>query len=200
MHRTRNLIVICCMLLVGCGNEATERQSSATTRSLSWSYDTQTDAMRKQRSWFASNVSTNEAQLSFPYEGGTSAILQLTQDETEDPDNQQAILILQNGQLDCSTCYISLKFDDGKVFESVGTKSDCGSDQCLNVNVSDDIEKLGTSGYVGFHKRLLASRKLVIEVPIYKFGPFQFQFKTSDLVWPQPNAPKQGARSDIISD
>lgn len=154
--------------------------------------------MRKERTWTANNAASNVAQLDFPYEGGTTATIELVQGQRDDPENQQAILIVNNGQIDCSaTCSMSLKFDDGEVLESTGVKTDCGSGQCVNLSIGRDLEAFGTKAYKGFHKRLKASRHLTIEVPIYRFGRHQFEFETSGLVWPQPGAPKIGEGTGI---
>lgn len=190
------------LVLTGCEQQQPSSNNiTARADDPPWSYDVQTDGMRKTRTWFALNEASNQAQLDFPYQGGTTAKIQLEQNEKDSPENQQPTLIIHNGQLDCdgNLCDIGLKFDDGEVFTSRGTKTDCGSDQCVNLNITEDTDHFGTKKYIGFHKRLRASKKLVLEVPIYKFGRYQFEFNTSGLVWPQPDAPKTGEGTSIAN-
>lgn len=190
----------CALAVAACGPAPTENTTAAApeVRASPWAYRIHDDAMRKERTWIASNEAINPAQLDFPYQGGTTATIQLVQGQKDDPDNQQATLILHNGQIDCSsTCDISLKFDDGEVLESSGTRTDCGEDQCVNLPVTGDIEAFGTKAYQGFHKRIRASKHLTIEVPLYKFGRHQFELDTSGLVWPQPGAPTTGEGSGL---
>jgi hypothetical protein len=187
----------CALFVAACGPVPASTETSATaSKTDPWTYHVYVDDMRKERTWIANNYAKNPAQLDFPYDGGTDATIQLSQDETDDPQNRQAILTLHNGQIDCGgDCDVSLKFDDGEVIESNGTKTDCGTAQCINLNV--DSERLGSKGYQGFHDRLKASKRLTVEVPIFNFGPYQFHFDISGLVWPQPGAPTTGKGTGI---
>ena len=188
-------VISCLVVLAGRGPTPTQdsHASPPPLKQSSWTYQTTDDAMRKTRTWYASDAVVNPAQLGFPYEGGTTATIQLTQGLKDDPSNQQATLILHNGQIDCAGgCELNLKFDDGEVLYSTGTKGSCGDDECLNLPVSNDTDAFGTKSYKGFHKRLYASRRLTVEVPLYKYGRHQFEFDTAGLVWPQPGAPLTG--------
>ena len=156
--------------------------------------------MRKLQTWYASDEALNPAQLQFPYQGGTTATIQLAQSQKDDPSNQQATLVLHNGQIDCAGgCLLNMKFDGGEMLYSSGTKESCGEDECINLPVSNDTDDFGTKAYKGFHKRLYASRHLTIEVPLYKFGSYQFEFDTRGLVWPQPGAPRTGDGTGIAN-
>lgn len=153
-----------------------------------WQYQSGIDRMRGTRWWEASVNAAEKAQVGFPYEGGTAARILLSQSSNEGPFNQQATLILENGQIDCYECIIELKFDDGRVFESHGRRTFCGEAQCLNLNVFRDGNYDPDIG--NFAQNLVSAQKVTIEVPVYRFGSFQYTFDVAGLQWPQPGAPK----------
>lgn len=197
----KRIPLLALLVLTSCEqpNSTSENQVTASPSPVSaWNYRIYDDAMRKKRTWIANITASNPAQLEFPYFGGTSATIELVQGHYDHPENQQPMLILSNGQLDCSTeCYLSVKFDDSEVFDSVGTKTNCGEDQCVNLNIRQDIDTFGTPASFGFHKRMARSKKMIIETPIYGFGTHQFEFSTAGLVWPQPGAPTSGEGTGI---
>ena len=197
------LIPIAAVILTACGspialdNKTTDEAITSTV--TPWSYQSQTDKMRASKSWTAINVSENKADMQFPYEGGSPVHIELWQSDNESSSNQQPILVLENGQFDCHSCQLAVKFDDGPVLESSGTRQDCGESQCINLNITEDLNEFGTKKYIGFHKRLIGSKKMTIEVPLYHFGSFQYEFNTSGLIWPQPGAPTQASPKSIKS-
>lgn len=195
----KQAFIIAVGLLSACDRAGpVENVEMASAPTSAWRYRTYDDPMREERTWIANLTSTNQADLKFPYSGDTTATLEMAQGQGEDPENRQVILILSDGQLDCSRlCYLSLKFDDGEVFESTGTESDCGESKCVNVRVDADDEAFGTPESIGFHKRLAESKKLIVEVPIYRYGRHQFTFDSVGLVWPQPGAPVTGKGSRV---
>ena len=150
----------------------------------SWSYGVEKDEMRNSRSRWAQLESSNSPQLEFPYAGGSPVTLSLWKHEGETyPDNVSPRLVLSNGQFDCSddgkACYVDIKVDHAKPVTLYAVKDDCGSDQCLALH-NDPAGPLAAKSVIA---ALRGSKRITIEVPLYKYGTYQYQFNTARLVW-----------------
>lgn len=184
----RQIHVIAVLIVVSCSPPSIPSDKQKDVAPLNdWQYEVDRDEMRGSRSWHASITSLNEPELVFPYQGGTPATISVAHYEGDDPYRYQPLLRIKNGQLDCSEfCHLSVRFDLGKVLTITGSKQDCGPDDCVNLNIDDDTD-LAARGkpYLGFTKRLKTARRTIVEVPIYRFGSFQYQFHTASFVWPR---------------
>ena len=161
----------------------------------SWRYVNGHDDMRGTQWWSAALTSNNKPELSPPYVGGSPARIQLVQSSDEDPFNEQPQLILSNGQIDCFDCSVAIKFDDGPVLYSTGRRSDCGEEQCINLNLAGselDDPKASVEEWTAmasFTRQLVKAKTVTVEVPIYRYGLFQYHFNVAGLIWPQRGAP-----------
>lgn len=168
--------------------------STPTTRPASpvWEYTNGEDDMRNQRWWEASLQSENAPELDFPYQGGSPVWLVLHNKEGDPPDNSSPTLVLEKGQYDCHSydysnlCVISVSIDGGEPIELTGARDDCGKNQCLDLTRRAEDE-VGPGG-VDTHAESVVSiirraKTLTIEVPLYRFGFFQYHFKPAGLVF-----------------
>jgi len=138
--------------------------------SAQWSYRTTNDSMRGTKTRFAELNSTNRAQLSFPYGGGSK--LQLIIRKKSDADTD-VVFLLDRGQVPCHTdCRMAAKFDDDEVAEWELSGPASGRSASLFVDEAND-----------FLERLKTAKKLVVEVQIYDHGSFQFTFNPKGLKW-----------------
>ena len=185
----RLLIPLIFVLTSACGGApATDPATNPDrgTATTGWEYRVDNDEMRGRKSWSATLAAENSPELGFPYQGGGQATIIFSQNADEAPFDQQPYLIISNAQFDCnSLCYFSAKFDNGEIVDLVGTEGDCGNSKCVNLNVPVD----SSDTKLRFAQRMSRSKKIVLEVPLYEFGLFQYKFVTEGLVWPRKDAP-----------
>lgn len=198
----KSLLVAALYALSGCEPHEASQNDSAEHQHIpeapkGWSYDVSKDDMRGTTRWAANLRATDMPLLDFPYEGGSPASISIGQSSDEGPFDEGAYLVFSHGQLECGqVCYLSAKFDNGKVFEIASPRQDCGQDQCVNLSIRNDIDDLVNGKPPrSFAREMINAKMLVLEVPIYKFGNYQFKFNIENLKWPQPGAPleKKGA-------
>ena len=140
----------------------------------SWQYKESKDEMRNKTSYFASKLSNNAVNLTFPYQGGSKISLMLRKHSEYGND---VMLSLSKGQFTCRIdgCHISVKFDEGNVEKYSMSEPESGTNDVLFISDSKSIKK--------FMDKLKKSKKMVIEVQIYDYGRAQFTFDTQGLEW-----------------
>jgi RNA polymerase subunit RPABC4/transcription elongation factor Spt4 len=138
-----------------------------------WVYKKNKDEMRGIESRFATNVSTNQVEFDFPYNGGSN--LTLTVRETG---NEKDILIgISKGQFICgiNDCEFAFKFDDGAVESITMTRPENYASDIMFVSYDKTEDKI--------IEKLKTSKKLIIEAPFYQEGRKQFTFNVSGFEW-----------------
>ena len=138
-----------------------------------WVYKKNKDEMRGIESRFATNVSTNQVEFDFPYNGGSN--LTLTVRETG---NEKDILIgISKGQFICgiNDCKFAFKFDDGAVESITMTHPENYASDIMFVSYDKTEDKI--------IEKLKTSKKLIIEAPFYQEGRKQFTFNVSGFEW-----------------
>lgn len=138
-----------------------------------WVYKKNNDEMRGVESRFATNISTNEVEFDFPYNGGSN--LTLTVRETG---NEKDILIgISKGQFICgiNDCEFAFKFDDGAVESITMTRPENYASDIMFVAYDKTEDKI--------INKLKTSKKLIIEAPFYQEGRKQFTFNVSGFEW-----------------
>lgn len=134
-----------------------------------WTYRTVDDKMRSSKKNFAELNSANQAQLSFPYKGGST--LQLIVFKNSKDDELDVLFWLKRGQMPCHDhCMVSAKFDNDEISEWRSSGPAAGRSDAVYIKNSAE-----------FLERLRLSKKLTVEVQIYDGGNFQYQFKTAGL-------------------
>lgn len=141
----------------------------------SWEYHSSVDKMRGTTASFASVESENQVQFDFPYNGGSRATITV---RSRQEDGLSVMLRVSKGQFTCFMgCTVAVKFDDGKVQNFSATGTDSGDSAVLFI----ESEKR-------FVAALLKSKRTIIEAPFFQTGRRQFEFNTSGLTWPVPQA------------
>ena len=148
----------------------------AVNASADWRYRTDEDKMSGEKSYFASNLSDNSVDLKFPYEGGTRAIMVIRKgSRAAYGDGVRDVISIQvlNGQLLCPgyKCVSRVKFDD--LIDKFTLRSPRGG----------STDTLGIFEVQRFVSKLKKSKKLLLELDLYKGGKQIFEFNTSELVW-----------------
>jgi hypothetical protein len=151
---------------------------------MGWSYTSSTDKMRGTTTYYASRYSYNEPNLEFPYQGGSPLELELWRYKgNNDPYPDEPVLSLSKGQFDCRSdgCILAMKFDAGPLFYRKATQTDCGSEQCLNISLDGMSPDPRNKPLM---KRARMANVLTIEVPIWHYGSYQYEFHVAGLKWP----------------
>ena len=141
-----------------------------------WQYRVDDDKMAGEKSYFASVISQNSINLKFPYEGGTLAKLTVRKGSRSQYGNGVRDVIsidVINGQAVClgQKCVSRIKFDNHLEKFTLRTPRDGSS------------ETLGIFEVSYFASKLKKSKKVFLELEIYKGGNQIFEFDTSDFVW-----------------
>lgn len=174
--------------LSACNQPTTDTQATAAEvpAKPTWTYGITEDKMRGNGTYWAQLKSSNQPELDFPYEGGSPITLQIVKQKGDPhPDNYAPELILTNGQFDCSglqypnRCYVSVKADDQPVELLLGSSDDCGSARCLGLQNDPSGAKVNVS----FVETIRAAKRLTIEVPLYRYGSYQYEFDVAGLNW-----------------
>lgn len=131
-----------------------------------WIYKDVHDTMSNITAKTAVLMSSNYPQLPFPDHGGSPVTLTLAR--------VPALTILQfrlsRGQFDCDRCQIAVKVGD-KLLSLQAKGLGCGVHACLDVFADELIEKLP------------ASKTVIAELPIYRFGRYHYRFDTDGFQW-----------------
>jgi hypothetical protein len=193
------------VLLTGCGKfVVSENDTPAISQDMTklpkgWTYDVTKDAVRGTSRWHAILQSTNMPLVEFPHEGVSPAFLSVRQSSDEGPFDEDAILVFTHGRLDCGKiCYLPAKFDNGQTFYIASVAQGCGKDQCVFLAIRKSLEEIDAGKPDrNFLRELLKARTLILEVPIYEFGNYQYKFDVAGLKWPQPGAPAKEEKQPI---
>lgn len=178
--------------LPACRQEPTSAQPDRAEQAptSTWQYDEYRDAMRGTRSWSATLQSLNQPNLQFPYEGGSPVAIRLSRTEGEGGEYAPEI-VLENGQFDCSqygesrSCLITIKADDQKPYDIRGVETACGSAKCMRLFDEQAAERAdGKRIYANVVDVFRKAKRVTIELPLYGYGSFQYQFNTQGLKWP----------------
>ncbi|WP_151724412.1 hypothetical protein [Acinetobacter ursingii] len=164
-----------CISLFGCGknnsNTAVDQtQNKAEIKTENWQVIHAKDEMRgSENNWLATR-STNNADLSFPYDGENRLQLDVVDvGKTE----QRLFLTIDKGQYDCASygCDIVVKFGNAPLQIINFTRYD--------VPGNDGRILIYSPNSNFFIKNLENFNQITIEVPFYKDGTRQFKFDTS---------------------
>ena len=134
--------------------------------------------MRGTTTYYANLYSHNQPTLQFPYQGGSPLQLSFWRDKgSSDPYPFEPTLILRNGQFDCSSvdgCMLAMKLDDGPMFYRKASNLDCGENKCLTISLNGTLADAPDTPLM---KRARTGKVLVIEVPIWRYGNYQYEFR-----------------------
>ena len=136
-----------------------------------WEYPTENDRMGRGITHYAENKSLNSVVFAFPYNGGSSAELNLMNCPKS---GKQAYIWITKGQFDCryNGCTLLFKFDGGKPIKWHANQADSGrSDAVFLSNYSKLVELLRKT------------KKLQVEAPFWRDGDHVFEFDVSNLEW-----------------
>ncbi|HBV4666414.1 hypothetical protein ACJV1Z_09185 [Klebsiella pneumoniae] len=137
-----------------------------------WRYNEVRDEMRDSITYASTLQSDNENQYSAPYDSG--AFLDILLISKDGEISNRAALALSKGEVACQRdeiCEVKVRFDDGSI-EDLTTKI-----------ASDSNDMLAVFDSTAFVEKLRISKKVIIEIPVYRNGRSQFKFYPSDLKW-----------------
>lgn len=141
-----------------------------------WKYDENTDEMRGEKMISASVESSTTLQSS----QSNQATLTIT--SVRSGHGSGFYFQLKEGKFSCvpELCDVSMKFDDGKVLDlkAMGDKEASNIIHVQNPNL--------------FVATARISKRLIVEVPLYKHGKTQFKFDISGLTWDGQTPSKDG--------
>jgi hypothetical protein len=147
-------------------------EDEGASASGAWEYNTSSDEMRGQVTYFACVTSENELQFEFPYNGGASAQLCF---RSSPKFGKDVYVKLSKGQFNCSSvseCSVSAKFDDRPISEFSAIGPSDGSTETLFIK-----------NYSRFLASTRSSKYAVIEAEYFRHGDMQLRFPTSGLKW-----------------
>ncbi|POT58311.1 hypothetical protein C3432_10445 [Citrobacter amalonaticus] len=137
-----------------------------------WRYGEVRDEMRDSITYTSTLQSENKNQYSAPYDGGASLDILLVSNDGEI--SNTAALTLSKGQISCQigeNCEVKARFDDGSI-----------EDLTAEI-VGDSYSMLAVFNAAGFVEKLRLSKRVIIEIPVYREGRSQFKFSPSGLKW-----------------
>lgn len=137
-----------------------------------WTYHEAPDNMSKGTVKTAAVNSLNVLSFGFPYQGTQRATLSLRKHPRHGND---VILAIQQGQFVCrsiNSCYVLIRFDDGKA-------------QRFTYSEPTDLSTtvIFIHGYDHILSSLRNSNKAIIETQFYQEGNQTLEFNTSNLKW-----------------
>jgi hypothetical protein len=172
-------------------SERAQQQPARAEAPAGWQYEEYHDQMRGTRSWSATLQSLNAPELGFPYEGGSPVTIRLSRTEGDGGDYAPEVM-LERGQFDCSqygssqSCLITVKADDQKPYDLRGVEVDCGGANCMRLIDQGAIDAMDDKGvYTNVIDLFRRSKRITIELPLYDYGSYQYQFDTRNLDWPK---------------
>lgn len=136
-----------------------------------WEYSTAKDEMRGTEKFYAVLKSSNQVELDFPYQGGSTLTLAVRK-YGKDPTD--VLLFIDKGQVTCHMdgCDLAVKFDDEPVSSVHAHEATGGSTNAMFLDYPTT-----------FIKKMKSSKHLIIEVPVYQAGDKQFKLETAALEW-----------------
>jgi hypothetical protein len=143
-------------------------QSTNTENLYEWKYETKTDEFSGDTQQFASVLSTNELQFSFPYNGGSS--FRLTVRNLNKGKGEEVTIRTTQGQFQTYDETIKVRFDDGEARTyNIGGAEDGSSDIIFIRNSASFIANLKDS------------TNIKVEAPFYDEGRQVIYFDTTDF-------------------
>ncbi|NTV10770.1 MAG: hypothetical protein HGA47_08335 [Zoogloea sp.] len=141
-----------------------------------WQYRVDEDKMSGEKSYFASVLSQNSVNLKFPYEGGTRVQITVrkgSKGQYGDGVRDVVLIDVFNGQVVCpgQKCVGRIKFDSRLEKFTLRAPRD-GS-----------TSTLGIFEVPYFVSKLKKSKRVFLELELYKGGAQIFEFDTSGFVW-----------------
>lgn len=165
--------------LIACGGDTKKENNSSevatkeavelkepTTR---WENDITEDEMTGDKTYFASNRSTNQAEFEFPYNGGSYFTLIVRSDGT----TKDALITVSKGQFMPSAMgnqYVRIKYDDADPIQySYSGTADGSADVIFLEDANQIIQKLKKA------------ENIMIDAPFYQEGRQVMKFDTAGL-------------------
>lgn len=155
-----------------------------------WEYSEHKDEMRDKTAYLASLKSTNEIDLGFPF-GKVSAYIHVGLNEKEDKTAYPDVVsyfTLSDGMVDCSTsegCNIYVKFDDKKVEDKSVFVLQPADKVLYFGHAYDGNQQAHDAGRnllsMSFHAQMHMHKRMIVELPIAKYGAAQFKFDIHGL-------------------
>lgn len=149
----------------------TARLEAENARYRTWSYIKTEDKARNKEIYRANISSLNSVKFNFPYSDTIVLIISIR----KHPEwGQDVIFVINDGQFKCDydDCVGLINFD-GKPEKLTLAESKDGSSDMIFAQYGEAIIK-----------KLLNSKKVIVELPFYQEGNRQFEFATEGLKWP----------------
>lgn len=148
----------------------TGKKITDTAKISAWNFHEDVNKMDDSKIYYAELASTNQLDLSPPYDGSNSANIEIRKKEG----SNNVILLIDKGQfitgVDGTT--IRVRFDENKP-----ERYDCSQ------SADDDPKVLFINSTSRFISRLKKSKKMIIEATLYQDGNQQMEFNTSGFKW-----------------
>lgn len=135
-----------------------------------WRYSEDVDAMRNEKTSFAQLKSENEAEFDFPYNGGSSAYIEVRR---RPEDGLQVLVSVDKGQFMCNSfsgTTVNIKYDNGPVQKVGCTDTSSGNSDTIFLRTPARVLA-----------NLKAAKTVIIEPEFYQSGRFQFTFDARGL-------------------
>ncbi|QLB40792.1 hypothetical protein [Mannheimia pernigra] len=132
-----------------------------------WSYSEKKDEMRNQSKYYASLSSDNKITTSSLNEEYVSLFLR-KREKKED-----VFFAINKGLFDCDPCTIAIKIDEHQITHLKAERGE-GYDTLFILNKKQAIE---------FTKNMKKGKKMIVELPIYRYGKQQAKFEIKGLKW-----------------
>lgn len=138
----------------------------------SWEYANKKDKMGRGDINMASVQSSNSFNLGFPYKGEQRARLTIM---NRPKDGLNILLSIEKGQIMCrsySPCDLEISFDGEKPIIKKGSGPSDGDSTLVFITGSEKLLE-----------QIKKSKKVAIEIEIYRNGNQVFEFETAGLNW-----------------
>ncbi|HWB62162.1 MAG TPA: hypothetical protein VG603_01535 [Chitinophagales bacterium] len=158
--------------------------STMTADTSHWHYSIKENKMTSDTTFIATNRSLEKVPMSFPYEEGTFVFLKVRYMEKYN----NVYLTINQGQFNTGVdgLDVRVRFDNDPPLTWHCTEPTDGSTTTIFFSRDED-----------FIKKLLASKRFIVEVVFYDQGVHQIEFDTHGLVWdhlPPPPPVKEEKR------
>lgn len=132
-----------------------------------WKYSEQKDEMRNQSKYYASLYSDNKITTSsFDDEDVTLFLRKREKDE-------DVFFSISKGLFDCNSCKIAIKIDDNQI---IYLSADRGESY-------DALFITNKKQLLNLVKNMKKGKKMIVELPVYRYGKQQAKFDIRDLKW-----------------
>jgi hypothetical protein len=160
----RQRLLLACCLVLGLASQA----------SAGWTYETQPPDALGRAMRIARTTSREAVELAWPFAGRWHVELRIAEITRGDKSSTIVGFAIPKGQF-VSRQSVACRVDDGQVWSISAHTPDSGS---LNLLFLDESGVLMV--------RLLAGKRLTVEVVFYGDGPRLLTFDLADLDWPDP--------------